>query len=140
MLKKVIITLFFVGMLCSTLKAQSNPNCPNATGATPHCVVLVWTPPSFGTGYNIYLGGTSAGNCSSVTASTCTKITSVPGLVTSTFTVNSSTTLTLIEGDTYYFAVTTTNGTAESTPLEVKATPIPFLVPSPVTNLSGTSH
>lgn len=133
--------LILLALLACPLFAQAtNPACPAATGPAPHCVVLTWTAPAVGTGYNIYTGGTASGNCASVTASTCTKLGSAVSLATLTYTVNSSATLALAEGQKYYYVITTVNGSAESQPSAEVSAMIPFLVPSPPSSVSATAH
>lgn len=125
---------------CAAALAQ-NTSCPNATGQAPHCVVLAFTPPTTGptpTGYNFYMA-TATGQCTPVTAATCTKVTQAPAGGT-TFTVNSSASLTLKEGQTYFFVATSVNGTAESGPSGEASATIPFLVPAPPTITSATAH
>jgi hypothetical protein len=136
------LLLSLVLFAAAALSAQTNPACPNATGPAPHCVVINWSAPTSGTvptGYNVYTGGTTKGQCSSVTASSCTKIGSVTASVL-TFTQNSSTTTMLTEGATYYYVLTSTNGTSESVPsVEVSAV-IPFLVPGSPAVPSAVAH
>jgi hypothetical protein len=117
----------------------TNTNCPAATGIDPHCVIFNWTPAPLGTGYNIYTGGTKAGNCNPVTATTCTKLGSVAGLATSTFTFNTTpTSFQLPDGQTFFFVITTVNGTAESVPSTEVSGTTPFLVPGTPTGFGAT--
>lgn len=132
-----ILLLLFAGALAAL--AQSNPSCPGATGATPHCIAFAWTAPTTGstpTSYNLYTGGTVSGACSSVTATTCSKVASVaaPALA---FTLNSSATLMLTEGATYYYVVTASNAAGESAPSVEVSAKIPVLLPSSPTNFTA---
>ena len=137
-MQKLIVFLFLSAVACL---AQTNSACPGATGSTPHCVTVSWTAPTSGptpTGYNVYTGGTSAGQCSTVSATTCTKVGSVASGVL-TLTQNSSATTTLTEGKTYFYVVTSTNSTAESAPSVEVSVLIPFLVPNPPVNPTATA-
>lgn len=129
-MRKLLLALLFLPVFAA---AQTNSACPGATGATPHCVIVTWQPPVTGTaptGYNVYTGGTTAGQCAVVDAATCTKVGSVTNGIL-TLTQLSSVASPLAEGKTYYYVITSTNGTAESAPsTEVSAT-VPFLVPNP---------
>lgn len=134
LLKRAALALgtFFLFSLAVFAQQVTNAACPSATGTDPHCVVFTWTPATLGTGYRIYSEGTTKGACATVTAPTCTKILDVAGLATATATFNTSATSQLTEGATYYYVITTVNGTAESAPsAEVSANAVPFLVPNP---------
>lgn len=136
-----------IGLLFSVLAltAQTNPACPNATGAQPHCVTMTWTAPVGGaapTSYNIYTSGTTSGGCAVVTSGSCTKIGSVSGNPPVTgFTHNTTPTFQYVEGLTYFFVVTAANSFGESGPsMEASAT-VPFVfMPTTATALACTGH
>lgn len=123
-------------------QTPSNPACPGATGTLPHCVVLSWLAPTSGatpTGYNVYGGSTTAGQCATVNTATCPKVATVttPAL---TVTVNSTASLQFTEGATYHFVITSINATAESTPsVEAVTNPVPFLLPGTPQAPTGTA-
>lgn len=138
------LKLFVLFCLSALLALAQNPGCPGATGAIPHCVLVSWSAPTSGgtaTGYNVYTGGTAAAQCATVSAPTCTKLTPTPISAAGplSFTLNSSATVTLKEGSSYFYVVTAVNAGGESTPSAEVSALIPFLVPGPPTAPSASA-
>ena len=136
-------------ILLGSALAQTNPNCPGATGTQPHCTILNWTPPASGgtpTSYNAYRSN-ATGVCTWA-QSTSGPITSPAGCVkigsatvpATTLVDNSSTTNILTEGVTYFYVVTSANATGESAPSNEASAKIPVSPPASPTSLIGVPH